>query len=230
MAHSYGGATARTSSVANPITVSVQIAPGTTILGVLLKVVGATNRAGGSLTWGPYTLTQANTTQKAAASPEASCEAWYLLNPEPGTNTLTIPNTGALTVVRTIVTASAKPGSKSALDGVAGANGTSTNPAPGAVVTTENGDIGFAITATGAQTWAPSAQAGTVIANTDDGADGSGEQYLIQSTKGSIDLGWTFGTSDDWGAVAMFFKEVGTWALENYHVDRIQSSGLSVAK
>jgi hypothetical protein len=231
MAHSYALGQARTSSAGNPITVSFAVVPGVTVLGVLLKVTGATDRAGGVLTWGEYTLVQASTTQKAAASPEAGAELWYLLNPPAQTKTLTIPNTGALTILYTIVTASAKAGSVSALDGVNGGNGTSTNPTPGAIVTTEDGDILFGVVASGATTWAPSAQAGTAIANTDDGAHGGGEQYLIQGAKGSATLNWTFGTSDDWGAVVAAFKEVGTRAFENYHADRLRADGnMCVAK
>lgn len=230
MAHTYALGQARTSSSGNPITVSFAVAAGVTVLGVMLKVNGATDRAGGALTWGEYTLVQANSTQKAAASPEAGAELWYLLNPPAQTKTLTIPNTGALTILYTIVTASAKSGSQSALDGANGGNGTSANPTPGAIVTTEDGDILFAVAASGATTWAPSAQGGTVIANTDDGAHGGGEQYLIQGAKGSATLDWTQ-ASDDWGAVVAAFKEVGTRAIQNYHVDRLRADGnMCVAK
>lgn len=172
-------------------------------------------------------MLQANTTQKAAASPEASAEIWYLLNQPLGTWTCTIPNTGALNIFLTLATGKAKAGGHSALDVAGGANNTSTNPAPGSLTTTEDGDIGFAIVASGAQTWGPSARAGTQIADTDDGAHGGGEQYHLQATKGAIDLGWTFGTSDDWGAVAVYFKEIPPHAFINYQHPRCDS-GMSV--
>ena len=189
----------------------------------MLKTTAATDRAGGAPTFAGLTMTQAGTTQKAAASPEAGAELWYLLNPPIGSWTATIPNTGALTIFYTLATGKAKAGGQSAFDGANGGNGTSTNPTPGAVVTTEDGDIGFAVVATGAQTWAPSAQVGTIIANTDDGATGGGEQYHLQSAKGSATLSWTFGTSDDWGAVVAYFKEVPPKNLENYM--RFRSNG-----
>lgn len=192
----------------------------------MLKVNGATNRNSGAPVFAGLTMTQANTVQKAAAAPEASCELWYLLNPPIGTWTCEIPNTGTLTVFYTLATGKAKAGGKSAFDVATGANGTSANPAPGSVTTSQDGDIGFAVCATGAQTWAPSAQAGTVIANTDDGAHGGGEQYHLQATAGAIDLGWTFGTSDDWGAVVAYFKEVPPHSLNNYMA--VKSDGLSV--
>lgn len=174
-------------------------------------------------------MTQANSTQKAAASPEGSAEIWYLLNPPVGTWTCSIPNSGTLTIFYTLATGKAKSGGKSALDVAGGANGTSTNPAPGSVTTTEDGDIGFAIVASGAQTWNPSARAGTQIADTDDGSNGGGEQYHLQATKGAIDLNWTFGTSDDWGAVCVYFKEVPPCAFNNclrvYGGDGLQIGG-----
>lgn len=228
MAHSFGKNSTRTSSASNPITsASFSIVSGETVLVLLLNVQSATSRAGGSPAFAGLSLTQASATQKAATSPEASAELWYLLNPPVGSWTCTIPNTGALTIFYTFATGKAKAGGHSAFDVAGGANGTSANPAPGSVTTTEDGDIGFAVVATGAQTWAPSAQAGTVIANTDDGATGGGEQYHLQATKAAIDLNWTFATSDDWGAVCAYFKEVPPNALSNYMRARADS-GISV--
>lgn len=230
MAHLFGKSSTRTSSASNPITTAAfTIERGETVLVLLLKIVGATNRNTGAPTFAGLTMTQGNTVQKAVTSPEASCELWYLLNPPAGSWTATIPNSGALTVFYTLVTGRAQAGGRSAFDVAAGANNTSANPAPGSVTTTEDGDIGFAITAGGWTTWAPSAQAGTLIANTDDGAHGGGEQYHLQATKGAIDLGWTFVTSDDWGAVAAYFKEVPPPNLNNYMGARADS-GISVSE
>jgi hypothetical protein len=223
MAHSIGSIPARASSSNNPITVSQAVLQGETVFVVMLKIVGATDRTGGSLTWGGYTFSQASTTQKAAASPEAGCELWYLVNPLPRTDTLTIPNAGALTIFYQIAMGKAKAGAFSKFDVAAGANGTSANPTPGSVTTTADGDIGFAVTAGGWQTWAPSAQAGTLISNDDDGAHGGGTQYHLQSAIGAIDLGWTFGTSDDWGAVVAYFREIPALKLNNYGYIRVGS-------
>lgn len=224
MAHSYGGVlAARSSATSNPISRSVTVSVLDTVLVVLLKTVGVTDRTGGALSFGGYPLTQAGTTQKAAASPECGAELWYLCNPPIGTYDLLVPNSGALTIFTTVVSGRAKAGGTSAFDAVAGANGTSTNPSPGSLTCAEDGEIVFGIVATGAQTWAPSAQAGTNIANTDDGAHGGGEQYALRATKGAFTLNWTFGTSDDWGAVAAAFREIAPNTFENYH--RIGWSG-----
>jgi hypothetical protein len=230
VAHSFGKSSTRTSSTGNPITTApFAIVAGETVLVLLLKVDGSANRNTSAPTFAGLTLTQANSTQKAAASPEASAELWYLLNPPIGSFTCTIPNSGALNVFYTLATGKAKAGGRSAFDVAIGANGTSANPAPGSVTTTEDGDIGFAVCATGAQTWAPSARAGTQIADTDDGAHGGGEQYHLQVTAGATNLGWTFATSDDWGAVAAYFKEVAPLALNNYMGIRA-GSGISVGE
>ena len=228
MAFTYALGRVRTSSAGNPITFSYTVAAGDSVIGLLLKTSAATDRAGGAPTWGAETFTQAATTQKAAASPEAGCEAWYLLNPEPSTQTLTIPNTGALTILATVVIGRAQAGFTAGFDGASGANATGTNPSPGAVTVTAAGGIGFAITAGGWQTWAPSAQVGTIIANTDDGAHGGGEQYILNPTVGSHTLSWTFATSEDYGAVSMYFKEVPPLSnsFENYHNFSCVSDGV----
>lgn len=208
MAHTYSRAGTRTSSTGNPITVgSTAINAGETVFVVMLHVVGATNRAGGSLTLGPYTLTQANSTQKAVTSPEGSTELWYLLNALPGSYTLTIPNTGALTIRYQTAWGKAKGGGTSFVRGSNGGNGTSTNPTPGAI-SCISGDICFSTVFSGATTWAPSARQGTQIQDTDDGAFGGGTQYYLVPSDASVTMNWTFGTSDDWGSVSAAFGEI----------------------
>jgi hypothetical protein len=193
----------------------------------MLHVAGGTARAGGALTLGSYTLTQANSTQKAATSPEGSAELWYLLNPVPGAYTLTIPNTGALTVRYVVAYAAAKLGSKSLFRGANGSNGTSANPATGTIACIA-GDIVFSAVCSGATTWNPSAQTGTVIQNTDDGALGGGTQYSIIVADGAHTISWTQ-ASDDWGAVAAAFGEVGTNSFNQWHGFKV-GNGMSTGE
>lgn len=228
MAHTIGTIGARASSTGNPITVSQTILPGETVLCVMLHVVGGTNRAGGALTIGSETLTQADSTRKAVTSPEGSTELWYCLNCFPGTWTLTIPNTGALTIRYQVALARAIGGGRSFFREANGGNGTSTNPTPGALANARAGDVVFATVFSGATTWAPSAQAGTVIQNTDDGAFGGGTQYSLRGADGSFTASWTFGTSDDWGAVAACFGEYDPVRLTNYHAVMV-GDGMSTA-
>jgi hypothetical protein len=215
MPFSYALGRTRTSAAGNPTTFSYTVAVGDSVVVVMLNTQSATNRAGGALTWGSTTLTQANSTQKAAASPEASAEMWYMLNPTPGTQTLTIPNSNGATIFTTVVIGRAPSNLRVYLDGSNGANNTAANPSPGAIETGEDGDIIFSIVASGAQAWGPSGQTGTIIANTDDGATGGGEQYTIQATHGTHTASWTNG-SDDWGAVVAAFAAVPPLRLQNY--------------
>lgn len=226
MAHTYGGVlAARASSAANPITAAITVTPVMKVVVVFLKTNGATDRTGGAVTMQGHTFTQASTTQKAATTPEAGCELWYVVNPLPGSYTVSIPNAGTLTIFRSIVAGNPAHGGTSQFDGAAGANATSANPSPGNVTVTTAGDIAFAVAASGITTWAPSAQVGTIIANTDDGAHGSGEQYILNPAIGAHALGWTIG-SDDWGAVSAYFKEVAPNQLENYHDPKSVSAGI----
>lgn len=227
MAHTIGSLPARASSTSNPITFTQAIAEGETLLVVMLKVDGGTSRAGGALTWGEYTLSQANSTQKAVTTPEASTELWYLVNPPVTSRTLTIPNTGGLTVFRQVALAKAVSGGHTKFNAAAGTNNTSANPSPGAIPGCLAGDIVFSTAASGATTWAPSAQTGTVIQNTDDGAHGGGTQYSLIGSDGSHTASWTQ-ASDDWGAVAAAFSEVAPNALRNYMRVRA-ADGMSVA-
>lgn len=228
MAHTFGGQLlARTSSTGNPITTaSVAVDELDTVLGLWLKVNGGTNRAGGAPSINGVSFTQADTTQKAATSPEASCELWYLLNPcnpfaNPnaflaGNYAITIPNTGALTVFYTVASGRAAAGGSSRLDAAIGTNGTSTNPRPGSITRTEEGEIGFAVSCNGATDYDPATPdgtgfgtgTGTPLGTFDDGAHGGAQEYHLPGAIGATNLGWTFGTSDDWGAVAAYFKEV----------------------
>lgn len=217
MAHSFGTTVlARTSAATSPITRAATTAAGDTCLVVMLNVVGATNRAGGSLTWNGIPGVQANSTQKAAVSPEGSVEVWYWAGGIAGTQlgslfigsaNLVIPNTGAVTIFSGAYTGRAAGGLTSLFDVASGSNGTSTNPTTTALVPTVNGAIIFASAFSGAQTWAPSARTGTLLYDTDDGSNGGSGQYLLQAVAASQAMTWTFATSEDWGAVAVAFKE-----------------------
>lgn len=208
----------RTSAATSPINVaSVAVATGESVFVVMLTVVGATNRAGGSLTYGGVNLTQANSTQKAASSPEASTELWYLLNPTVGSATLSIPNTGSLTVFYQVARGISPPGTTVKFVNANGANNTSANPATGTIVLPETDNIVFACVASGANTFAPSARTGTLIQETDNGLFGGGSQYLLQPTTVAAgqNMTWTQG-SDDWGAVSAAFSHTPTMRFNNY--------------
>jgi hypothetical protein len=216
MAHTFGSTIlSRTSAATSPITRAATTAAGDTVLVLFLDVKGGTDRAGGAPTWNGVSGVQANSTQKAASSPEAGVEVWYWTGAVPsgtgslfiGSANIVIPNTGSLTIFSAVYTGLAATGFTSAFDAANGTNATSTNPTTNAIVSTVNGAIYFAAVAGGWQSFGPSARTGTSLYETDDGATGGGGQYLLQGTFGSQAMTWTQ-ASDDWGAVGVAFKEV----------------------
>lgn len=228
MGYTIGTIESRVVSSSNPVTASITVNPGATLLVVMLVGTGGTDRAGGALTWGSQTMTQAGTTQKAASSPEASAELWYLLNPTPGPQTLSIPNTGAISLRYHAVQAACAGGGVSTFLAAGGGNATSSNPTA-TVEVPEGNAILFAVVASGATTWNPSARTGTQISDTDNGANGDGFQYKINATPGAQAMGWTFGTSDDWGVCAAAFGERPPVALQNYFGVRV-GNGMSTGE
>lgn len=233
MAFTIGAIGAYTNDVLNPFSFAHTVNPDETLLVVLMKVVGTLNRSGGALTYGGKALTQAGTTQKAASAPEASAELWYLTNPRVGTATLVIPNEFGTQVGFRIVAAKTPRGYGSVLNAVSGANATATNPASSLTISVPD-TIAFAVVATGAQTWAPSARTGTLISDHDDGAQGAGFQYLISVPAPPVPytqaMGWTFATSDDWGTCAAAFEEQPPLNLQNYMGGSVVGSGVSVSE
>lgn len=210
MAHTYGNATTLATAATDPI-VSASYTPtaGSTVVVLMLLVGGATDRAGGAPSYNGVAMTQADVTRKGTTSPEASTELWYIAGVDtPSSGTFSIPNTGLLSIDYVGASALAGATMTSAFDVAIGSAGVSTNPTTTALTPTVNGAIIFACCADGAQTWAPSAQTGTNIYTFDSGTFGGSGQYLLQATAGSQAMSWTFGTSEDWGAVGVAFKEV----------------------
>jgi len=106
-----------------------------------------------------------------------------------------------------VVTASAKAqsGYTSVFDAVGYTETTGSNPS----VTTNStaGGIVFAVVGTGDNAFAPSDQTGTNLYAGDLGSTGRGVQYLIENTTGARAMSWTEATSEDYGAIAVSFKE-----------------------
>lgn len=231
MALTFSGGLGSNTASTNPVSAFWGTSQPVSVLIVCLKTLGATNRAGGAPNYMGVDLIQANTTQKAAASPESSAEIWYMTNPphSPAADpNIIIPNTGLAAVHYDIIGAKAQLGMTAAFEAAGGSNGTSVNPTTGAIVTTKDGCFGVGLVVSGAQTWAPSATTGTILTNVDDGSDGYGEAYTEQVSAGSFTFTWTFATSEDWGAVGVFFKEVADpdVQLNNYQSVSSVSAGV----
>lgn len=85
-------------SSSNPIQLSVTVASGTKLLVVYIINSSTTGRTGGAPYWksAPNVFTQVGTNQTGGT--EFNVELWYLIAPATGSGTLTIPNSGALTL------------------------------------------------------------------------------------------------------------------------------------
>lgn len=212
MAHTLD-TSARVTGAASPTTTTYTCGAGTTVLTVGIVTGGTVARAGGAPTYNGVALTQAGTSQQAAATPETITELWYLLNPGTGSAlTLSIPNTGSRSLFIGIASFKAAAGLASRFDLAAGANGTSTNPTA-SITPTKNGAAIMAACGNGATTWAPSAITGTAAIpagtnGTDDGAFGDSFMYFLQATAAAKAMTWTFATSEDWAVCLAAFYEV----------------------
>lgn len=210
MAHTYGAGgrlpASGTTTTSNPVTVSLNLPSGTTVLWVGIVAGGTTARAGGALTFNGVALSSANAKTNAGGTPETCAEDWFLLDPPTGASyTLSIPNSGALALTVIYAHAKAATGKTSVFDNEIATPGNSTNPSTS--MTVADGAIWFGLIGNGAQTWAPTARSGTQIADWDAGSWGPGAQYGIKSGTGSQTVSWTFGTSEDWVILATSFKE-----------------------
>jgi hypothetical protein len=212
MAHTLGTTqsqptVANTTETTNPMIASFTCGTGVTVLCIMLRYAGSTARGGGAPTYNGNTMLQADSQRFGSASPECSCEVWYLLAPPITTADISVPNSGGLAMKMDIGSGVAQSGFTSALDVANGAGAVGTNPTV-SVTTTVAGDILFNTVANGAQTWTTSARTGTLIQQGDHGAWGGGSQYLLMAGTGAQAMAWTFATSEDYGIITAAFKEV----------------------
>jgi hypothetical protein len=209
MAHTLGATgeypTGTSTSTANPVSTTFTTGSGDTVLVLGIWYAGSTDRTGGAPTFNGKQLTQYYQAYRAASAPETTVELWYLLVPDIGTYTLSVPNSGALTTKLWVASFKSATGASAFHVGAYGSN-TSTNPSVN-ITTTANGCAIFGIIGSGANTWAPTAQTSTAIANRDLGNYGGGAGYYLQSTAGTFGFGYTFGTSEDWAILTVAFSE-----------------------
>lgn len=181
---------------------------GTDATLLVLTIVGAgtTQRAGGAPTYNGVALTQADQTRGGATGYETSAELWYLIDPPSGANTISVPNTGAITLYATASSYSAGDGYTSAFD-ASGFNEATTGANPSASVSASvAGDVYVAVLGDGLAT-APTARTGTALAEVDDGSYSDNHQYYIKAGTGSQTISWTI-ASDDHAMVVAAFKVV----------------------
>jgi hypothetical protein len=209
MAHTLGATgeypTSTSTSTADPVSTTFTTQSGDTVLVLGIWYAGSANRTGGDPTFNGKALTQYYQAYRAASSPETTVELWYLLAPDIGTYTLSVPNSGAKAIKLWAASFGSATGASAYHTGAYGSN-TSTNPAV-SITTTVDGCAIFGIIGSGANTWAPTAQTSTAIANRDLGNYGGGAGYYLQSTAGTFGFNYTFGTSEDWAILTVAFSE-----------------------
>lgn len=208
MAHTLDTSAQISAATTNPQSASYTCGANATLLVVSLIYANGTRT--GAPTFNGVALTQADQTRKAASNPEACAELWYLLAPPVGSAyTVSVPNPNGLSLEVCISSYIAQAGYSSMLEMASGGqNNASANPSV-SLTTKIAGDVLVAVVASGHDTWAPSAQGGTALYNTDNGTWGGGHQYYLQAAAGLKAMSWTQ-ASDDWGLVVAAFAEVRT--------------------
>jgi hypothetical protein len=208
--HTLCGTPIRVSGSECPKTTDYDCGTGATLL--VVTIVSAGTGAGAlrqgtnglAPTYGGRLLTQGNSTQGGATEYETACSLWYLIDPPPGVNTLSVPNTRPNTIYVVASSYKAADGYTSALDDNDGTGNTgSTNPTVTSTPTVD-GDVIVAVSGQGYDS-APSGRTGTVLFETDDGAYSDNHQYYLQATAAAFAMSWTQ-SSDDWCIVACAFK------------------------
>jgi hypothetical protein len=187
----------------NPISGSYSCGVNTKAVVAMLFYAAATQRTGGTPTYGGENMLQA---ESLAGVTEAVCEMWYLINPPTGQQTISIPNANTRTAWVNIVGVNATSGCSVTVDDTGINETTAANPTV-QLVTTTAAFLAFACVATGDNTFNPTAQRGTEIYNDDPATYGSASQYLSGSASGTVNMFFTEATSDDYGALAIAFKE-----------------------
>jgi hypothetical protein len=204
-----------TYTTSDPVTGSIAIGIGDTLVVALILNSGGTPRTGGAPTFGTYTMSQADTSRAGLTSPEITCEMWYItasgINQPTITDTdISLPNTNGGRTVIDLVSAKTAPGKTSILQVATGSAVATTSTNPYCKITpTAGSNIIFEVVADGANTWNPTARTAifTNINDNDIGNYGGGMQYAITNSTSIITGSWTFGTAEDWGVVMAAFGE-----------------------
>ncbi|QQS15430.1 MAG: hypothetical protein IPK84_03610 [Candidatus Moraniibacteriota bacterium] len=177
-----------------------------TLLVLTIVGTGTIQRAGGAPTYNGVSMTQADQTRGGATGYETSAELWYLIDPPSGANTISVPNTGAITLYATASSYSAGDGYTSAFDASGFSESTAGANPSASVSASVAGDVYVAVLGDGLAT-APTARTGTALAEVDDGAYSDNHQYYIKAGTGSQTISWTI-ASDDYAMVVAAFKVV----------------------
>lgn len=214
MAHTFD-TNLRFAGSSNPLTANYTCGAGATLLVLGIIVTGNSPRSGGLPSYGGK-LFASSPPNGSNSGVETTAEMLYLPNPTTGQSlSISVPNTLGLTLQIQASSYKAGANKTSALDQ---SNSTadlvgSANPSL-SLTTLFNGEVIVATLGDGLIT-APTAQSGTNLNRTDDGAYSDSNQYTLQATAGSVASSWTV-ASDDWCLVACSFFEINKPLPNNY--------------
>jgi len=211
-------------STSKPVTASYTQTSGACLLVLMIAYAGTTLRTGGAPTYEKVSFTRADSA-RCYLGGECTVETWYLLNSGiTGSNTVSIPNDGALSLMAIIADATTGSG-YAGFDVASGRSALGTNPYA-SVTTTKGNTLIFAHVASGDNAFAPTGRTGTNIMQEDLGTWGVAFQYYDKAAAGAQTLSWTESTSDDYGAIAAAFYELAgtTSSLSSYLTGQVAGS------
>lgn len=186
----------------NPLTQAYTCGAGTTLL--VLGVVGATNeRENAAPTFNGVAMQQA---VEDITSTETRIEYWFMLDPPTGAEyTISIPNSGALTLNVCAASFKAQSGWKSFVDTFVTASGTAANPSA-ALTPSVNGDVIVQVCGDG-YNGVPSANSHTLLySSSADTVRSANFQYALVADTSETTMGWTV-ASDDYSIITVAFRE-----------------------
>ena len=213
MAHTFDTSGITAGATSNPVVLSYTPGVGATVLVLCICIESVVARGGGAPTFNGVAMLQAGTTQ-VTNSTVGSTEIWYMLNPPTGAPlNISVPNSGILAMTIIGSTYKAAAGFTSKLDAVNGVSSTgvgSANPTV-SVVTTVNGDaiVSAVIHSGGALT-----QGQTLLFTGVGVVNKYGSEYALQSSLGSITMGWT-ATTGRWATNVASFSEIAIATNKN---------------
>lgn len=189
----------------NPFTQSITMGSAPAIVIAVLFINGTTARTGGAPTIGGNTMTDSSHGFVFDSGGECGVEIWYKIEPGAGSQTLSVPNTGGVSMDVSIMSFNSTGGSAS-VDQSNSASGTTANPSVTVASVTANalvlGGLG-----SGYRNVPTAGGAYTLVHTYDAGNQTWGSEYDLDAGSGggvAVDFGQS---ADDWGLIGITFNE-----------------------
>jgi len=193
----------------NPNTVSHTNSANATLLVVVLFVNGTTARTGGAPTYAGQALTDSGQGFVFDTGGEAGVEIWYKLDPATGTNTVSVPNTGAVSFDISVM--SFETTGNATFDNSNSATGTSATISLSLTVSSSANLIVGGVGSGDRDV--PSAGTGesyNLVHTYDAGNQVWGSEYVLSNSGSPVTVDFTPARADDWGLIGLSFFEVST--------------------